>query len=55
MTVTRHGATANRAYYILELANLRLAKYSIPFCVALALCREARGRALFDETALRDP
>ena len=32
-----------------------LAQYSIPFCVALALHREARDPASFDETALRDP
>jgi 2-methylcitrate dehydratase PrpD len=32
-----------------------LAQYSIPFCVALALHREARDPEAFDETALRDP
>ena len=32
-----------------------LAQYSIPFCVSLALHREARDPESFDETALRDP
>jgi 2-methylcitrate dehydratase PrpD len=32
-----------------------LAQYSIPFCVALALHREARDPESFDESALRDP
>jgi 2-methylcitrate dehydratase PrpD len=40
---------------ILEPADLMLAQYSIPFCVALALHREARDPESFDETALRDP
>ena len=40
---------------ILEPADLMLAQYSIPFCVALALHREARDPEAFDETALRDP
>jgi hypothetical protein len=40
---------------ILELADLMLAQYSIPFCVALALHREARDPESFDETALGDP
>src|SRR5437868_12351032 len=40
---------------ILEPADLMLAQYSIPFCVALALHREARDPDSFDETALRDP
>lgn len=40
---------------ILEPADLMLAQYSIPFCVALALCREARDPQSFDETALADP
>ena len=40
---------------ILEPADLMLAQYSIPFCVALALHREARNPESFDETALRDP
>ena len=37
---------------ILEPADLMLAQYSIPFCVALALHREARDPESFDETAL---
>jgi 2-methylcitrate dehydratase PrpD len=32
-----------------------LAQYSIPFCVALALHREARDPESWDETALADP
>jgi len=32
-----------------------LAQYSIPFCVAPALYREARDPESFGETALRDP
>jgi 2-methylcitrate dehydratase PrpD len=32
-----------------------LAQYSIPFCVALALHREARDPESYDETALHDP
>ena len=40
---------------ILEPPDLMLAQYSIPFCVALALHREARDPESFDETALRDP
>jgi 2-methylcitrate dehydratase PrpD len=40
---------------ILEPADLMLAQYSIPFCVALALHREARDPESFDESSLRDP
>jgi 2-methylcitrate dehydratase PrpD len=40
---------------ILEPADLMLAQHSIPFCVALALHREARDPESFDETALSDP
>ena len=40
---------------ILEPADLMLAQYSIPFCVALALHREARNPESWDETALADP
>jgi 2-methylcitrate dehydratase PrpD len=40
---------------ILEPADLMLAQYSIPFCVALALHRDARDPESLDETALRDP
>jgi 2-methylcitrate dehydratase PrpD len=32
-----------------------LAQYSIPFCVALALHREARNPESWDETGLADP
>ena len=37
-----------------EPADLMLAQYSIPFSVALALCREARDPESWDETALAD-
>jgi 2-methylcitrate dehydratase PrpD len=40
---------------ILEPTDLMLAQYSIPFCVALALHREARNPESYDEIALRDP
>jgi 2-methylcitrate dehydratase PrpD len=40
---------------ILEPAELMLAQYSIPFSVALALCREARDLESWGETALADP
>src|SRR5437016_1546396 len=40
---------------ILEPADLMLAQYSIPFCVALALHREARDPESYDESALADP
>jgi 2-methylcitrate dehydratase PrpD len=40
---------------ILEPADLMLAQYSIPFSVALTLCREARNPESWDETALADP
>jgi 2-methylcitrate dehydratase PrpD len=40
---------------IAEPADLMLAQYSIPFAVALALCREARDPGSWDETALADP
>lgn len=35
--------------------DLMLAQYSIPFCVALALVREARDPESYDEGALHDP
>jgi 2-methylcitrate dehydratase PrpD len=38
-----------------EPADLMLAQYSIPFCVALALVREARDPESYDDTALADP
>ena len=37
---------------IAEPADLMLAQYSIPFCVALALFREARDPESYDESAL---
>jgi 2-methylcitrate dehydratase PrpD len=40
---------------IAEPADLMLAQYSIPFCVALALHREARDPESYDESALADP
>src|SRR5271168_2577853 len=40
---------------ILEPADLMLAQYSIPFCVALALHREARDPESFDETRTPRP
>jgi 2-methylcitrate dehydratase PrpD len=52
--VTVTGRMIER-HNILEPADLMLAQYSIPFCVALALHREARDPEAFDETALRDP
>ncbi len=40
---------------IAEPADLMLAQYSIPFCVALALFREARDPESYDDSALADP
>ncbi len=40
---------------ILEPPDLMLAQYSIPFCFALALYREARDPESYDESALADP
>ena len=40
---------------ILKPTDLMLAQYSIPFCVALALHRDARDPESWDETALADP
>jgi len=40
---------------IAEPADLMLAQYSIPFCVALALHREARDPESYGESALADP
>src|SRR5437868_1381609 len=45
--VERHAIT--------EPADLMLAQYSSPFCVALALFREARDPESYDESALADP
>jgi 2-methylcitrate dehydratase PrpD len=36
-------------------ADVMMAQYSIPFCVALAHFRDPRDPRAFDETALRDP
>ena len=54
ITVTGTERMVER-HNILEPADLMLAQYSIPFCVALALHREARDPESFDESALRDP
>jgi 2-methylcitrate dehydratase PrpD len=54
VTVTGTERMVER-HNILEPADLMLAQYSIPFCVALALYREARDPESWDETALRDP
>jgi 2-methylcitrate dehydratase PrpD len=53
------AVTGNRRmverHAIAEPADLMLAQYSIPFCVALALHREARDPESYDESALADP
>jgi hypothetical protein len=54
ITVTGTERVIER-HNILEPADLMLGQYSIPFCVALAIHREARDPESFDETALRDP
>ncbi len=54
ITVTGTPRMVER-HNILEPADLMLAQYSIPFCVALALCREARDPESYDESALADP
>jgi len=54
ITVTGTERMVER-HNIPEPTDLMLAQYSIPFCVALALYREARDPESFDETALRDP
>ena len=54
ITVTGNRRMLER-HNILEPADLMLAQYSIPFCVALALHREARDPESYDETALADP
>jgi 2-methylcitrate dehydratase PrpD len=53
VTVTGNARMVER-HNIAEPADLMLAQYSIPFCVALALYREARDPESFDETALAD-
>ena len=54
ITVTGTGRMIER-HNILEPADLMLAQYSIPFSVALALCREARDPESWNKTALADP
>jgi hypothetical protein len=55
-TITLTGTKRmTERHNILEPADLMLAQYSIPFCVALALHREARDPESWDETALADP
>ena len=53
ITVTGNQRVVER-HNILEPADLMLAQYSVPFCVALALYREARDPESFDEAALAD-
>jgi len=54
ITVTGTPRMVER-HNILEPPDLMLAQYSIPFCVALALFREARDPESYDESALADP
>lgn len=54
ITVTGTSRMVER-HNILEPADLMLAQYSIPFCVALALYREARDPESYDNAALADP
>ena len=54
ITVTGSRRMIER-HNIAEPADLMLAQYSIPFCVALALHREARDPESYDESALADP
>src|SRR4051794_6472005 len=54
ITVTGNKRMVER-HAIAEPADLMLAQYSIPFCVALALHREARDPESYDESALTDP
>src|SRR5712664_390506 len=54
VTVTGNRRMVER-HAIAEPADLMLAQYSIPFCVALALHREARDPESYDESALTDP
>jgi len=53
ITVTGTSRMVER-HNILEPPDLMLAQYSIPFCVALALHREARDPESYDESALAD-
>ena len=54
ITVTGNARMVER-HNIAEPADLMLAQYSIPFCAALALFREARDPESFDDAALADP
>ncbi len=54
ITVTGTRRMVER-HNILEPPDLMLAQYSIPFCVALALFREARDPESYDDSALTDP
>ncbi len=55
-TITVSGTSRMiERHNIPEPADLMLAQYSIPFCVALALHREARDPESYDESALNDP
>ena len=54
ITVTGTQRMVER-HNILEPPDLMLAQYSIPFCVALALHREARDPESYDDSALADP
>ena len=54
ITVTGTQRMVER-HNILEPPDLMLAQYSIPFCVALALFREARDPESYDDGALADP
>src|SRR6266851_4982768 len=54
VTVTGNQRMIER-HAIAAPADLMLAQYSIPFCVALALFREARDPESYDESGLADP
>jgi 2-methylcitrate dehydratase PrpD len=54
VTVTGNQRMVER-HAIAEPADLMLAQYSIPFCVAVALFREARDPESYDESVLADP
>ena len=54
ITVTGNKRMIER-HAIAEPADLMLAQYSIPFCVALSLFREARDPESYDESTLADP
>src|SRR6195256_2104721 len=54
VTITGNQRMVER-HAIAEPADLMLAQYSIPFCVALALFCEARDPESYDESALNDP